>query len=198
MTKNQPKRKTMCLITSPLLEGPAPAPTHRRCSRHKKQVRFQEEKLEELYEIEISDQERRAKWMTRADFLAIHADVRRAAKEYDVISTSTSYYDDLTTSSSDDEEEGDFNDQDYFRGLETIFSSHRRIEVHSFIQDLLKMQEDYRYLGGLLGSKGLQYFSENNSRIALQRAQQMADRDAFEARRVYAERLSSRYGTMPQ
>lgn len=141
---------------------------------HVTRVRFQEDHLEERFELEIiSDQEKTARWMTRADFSAIHADVRRVVQE--IIVARSSY-------------DSDERDEKCFRGLEPIVSGNRKTEIQSFIQDLLEMQEECKYLG-ISGGKGLQCFSENNSKRALQRARQLADQDASEARSVYAESL---------
>jgi hypothetical protein len=139
----------------------------------RKQVRFEEDKLEERFELEISDQERMAKWMSRADFLAIRKDICSAIQD----SFFGRHY------QNDDEER-------CFRGLEAIVSSCRRVEIQSFIQDLLEMQQDYRTLG-LVGPAGLQNYSENHSRDATERARIIAKQDATEARRVYAEWLTT-------
>jgi hypothetical protein len=139
----------------------------------RKQVRFEEDKLEERFELEISDQERMAKWMSRADFLAIRKEICSAIQE----SLVSRHYQE------DDEER-------CFRGLEAIVSSCRQVEIQSFIQDLLEMQQDYKALG-LMGPAGLKNYSENNSRGATERARIIAKQDATEARRVYAEWLST-------
>lgn len=141
--------------------------------KSRKQVRFEEDKLEERFELEISDQERMAKWMSRADFLAIRRDICTAIQD--------SFF--SREYQEDDEER-------CFRGLEAIVSSCRKVEIQSFIQDLLEMQQDYKVLG-LMGPAGLKNYSENNSRDATERARIIANHDAQEARRVYTERLSS-------
>ena len=141
----------------------------------KKNVRFQEETLEERFELQISDQEKTATWMTRADFRAIHADVRQAVQESVVLNRMR---------------DGDDQSEKCFRGLEPIISSYRRVEIQAFIQDMLEMQEECKILG-IPGWMGLQCFSENNSKPALKRALQLADQDASEARRVYAEAFMS-------
>ena len=150
--------------------------SHRASGQHRvPRVRFQEDHLEERFELEIvSDQEKVARWMTRADFSAIHADVRRVVQE--IIVTRSSYGSD------------DGRGEKCFRGLEPIVSGNRKTEIQSFIQDLLEMQEECKCLG-ISGGKGLQCYSENNSKRALQRARNLADQDASEARIVYAESL---------
>jgi hypothetical protein len=155
---------TMC---SSMATGAGEAECHANKSR--KQVRFEEDKLEERFELEISDQERIAKWMSRADFLSIRRDICNAIKENFF---SQQYQ-------QDDEER-------CFRGLEAIVSSCRQVEIQSFIQDLLEIQHDYKTLG-LMGSAGLRNYSENNSRDATERARIIAKQDAHEARRVYTE-----------
>ncbi|CAB9526244.1 expressed unknown protein [Seminavis robusta] len=145
-----------------------------RHSSSQKQVRFQEEKLEELFELElVSDQDKKAKWMTRGEFKAIHADICQAVED---TCFSRHYKED--------------DDDKCFRGLEAIISSCRRVQIQSFIQDLLEIQEDYKQLG-LLGPAGLQNYSENNSRDAKEKARLIAEVDATEARRVYAELFAS-------
>jgi hypothetical protein len=139
----------------------------------RKQVRFEEDKLEERFELEISDQERMAKWMSRADFLAIRQDICSAIQD---TFCSRQYQED--------------DDERCFRGLEAIVSSCRKVEIQSFIQDLLEIQEDYKALG-LMGPAGLKSYSENNSRDATERARIIAKQDASEARRVYAEWLTT-------
>lgn len=134
----------------------------------KKQVRFEDEKLEERFELELMDEEPNATWMSRADFRAIQCDIFHAVQNC------------LGRRSYLDEE------NHCFRGLEAIVNG-RKIQVQSFIQDFLEMQEDYKAYGLSYDAIGLHRFSENNSRSARERARSMADQDAWEARRVYAE-----------
>ena len=140
----------------------------------KKQVRFEDDKLEERFELELFEEdEPSVRWMTRADFRAIRCDICRAVQDCNF--GSRSYVDD----------EGD----DCFRGLEGIVSS-RKVQVQAFVQDLLEIQEDYRAYGlSFSDSSDLQMFSENHSKSARERARILADRDAMEARRVYAESM---------
>ena len=166
--------------------------THAHCNgdnerfRSKKQVRFfEDDKLEERFELEISDQERKAKWMTRSDFRAIHLDICHAIQECFVRRTSSQLFDDESYYNSNDDSNNS-NNEKCFRGLEALVSSGRKVEIQAFIQDLLEMQEELRDLGHL-GPKGLHDFSENHSKPAIERARRVADKDASEARRVYAE-----------
>ena len=146
-------------------------------------VRFQEDHLEERYEVEtLSEQDKMAKWMSRADFCAIHADVQRVVQEISMARSTIS-------NSGGDDDDKRHEEEKCFRGLEHIVSSHRKVEIQSFIQDLLEMQEESKYLG-VSGEDGFQYFSERNSKRALERALQLANQDATEARGVYAESLA--------
>ena len=101
----------MCNFT-PAREAAKPAP--------KKQVRFEEDKLEELYELDIFDNEQKAKWMSRADFRAIQFDICRTVRETFVGQSYNSLDEDETC----------------FRGLEPIAQSYRKVEIQAFIQQV--------------------------------------------------------------
>lgn len=150
----------------------------------KKSVRFDGENLEQRFVLEISSEERKAKWMSRADFRAINREISHAVQESFVRRSAHAFdYGDADSDSINNETD----QEKCFRGLEAIISSGRRVQIQSFIQDLLEMQEELRELG--LPGKELQDFSENHMSVkaARERARRMADKDACEARQVYAE-----------
>lgn len=141
------------------------------CDPNKKcrRVRFNDDRLKVEFQLE-SDSHVNEKWLSRADFKAIHLNI---------FSALDATYLNRTVCASQEEE-------DTYRGLESLDSCRRQMITH-FVQDFLEIQEEYRVLG--FNFESLAGFAVNNSKSSRERARLTADQDASEARSVYGEPL---------
>lgn len=144
-----------------------------------KKVRFVDDRVE--IELDISDEERRAKWMSLSDFRKIQNDIFSALES---TANNTTF-----TASFGDDDDDDTEEETTYRGLEAMMNSYRRESIQHFIQDFLEIQEEMRMTGqqAIMGNRSLAGFAEKYSKSARERARLIADQDAFEARRVYED-----------
>jgi hypothetical protein len=138
-----------------------------------KKVRFVDDRIE--IELDFSEEDRREKWLTMADFRAIRNDIFNALESTTYGNRSLEY-------------EVPEQEETTYRGLEAMMSSCRKESVQHFIQDFLEIQEEMRMAGqSSLHNRSLAGFAEKNTKTARERARLIADQDASEARRVYGE-----------